>query len=620
MKKLLKNPNIITVAAIVALVTFTGCSGDTIVVDPPNVSPPPSPGYEVWAADQANSVAGQSLGRAGSYIYVWDSADIDTQVAGGLAAQPLGCDGNNVAGEGPCDLSDVFLGSFVEDAGADGVLQDQGANEDAAQGATGRTLGDSDTAIGRIHGMLVDPQNMYLNVNAFAPGAGYVGIMDARTKEAVALFRVTKSNLGRSVHMSFWSDDGNAILVANLHGRLLERIDITRDAAGNITGANFNRSASLSTQGLSVTDDATAFTGINAQGNALVSTVSGTYSDAALAAETPNGNNKVDGTGTGIDVGRPSGIIICPIMSDTDLSYITLAGGGLLIANTKNTPMDIVAEYSNNDTVGGLNGVGCGGVQVRDTVWLNAGSSAGGAGATQSIFTMYTLPNSAFDAHVTAGTVAALNTPAATLVFKDADNTSTGGNMGTFGATNDTGQIPGVTTRRDAHGMIRTNIGNYIHNADRVQNTVEVFSATGLGAMNAHVGSYDLTSADGQGNGLGACNAASVTDGGELSVNDPAPDLMGVTPDGKYLVVALRGPAPVTVTHSAQGSCPGVGVIALQNGGASGSLVAVLRTYNIVDDAAAAHVGGTDYVGAERSDPHGASARSKVSDGQGGFH
>ena len=620
MKKLLKNPNSITVAAIAVIFTFAGCSSDTIVIEPPNVSPPPSPGYEVWAADQANSVAGQSLGKVGSFIYVWDSADVDAQIAGGLAAEPLGCDGNNVAGEGPCDLNDVFLSTFVEDAGTDGVLQDQGVNEDAAQGATGRTLGDSDTLIGRIHGMLVDPQNMYLNVNAFAPGAGYVGIMDARTKEAVALFRVTKSNLGRSVHMSFWNDDGSALLIANLHGRILERIDVTRDAAGNITNANFNRAASLSTQGLTVTDDATAFTGTNAQGNALVSTVSGTYSDAALAAETPNGNNKVDGTGTGTDVGRPSGVVICPIMSDTGLSYITLAGGGLLIANTNNTPMDIVAEYNNNDTEGGLNGVGCGGMQVRDTVWLNAGASAGGAGATQSIFTMYTVPNSAFDAHATAGTVGALNEPAATLIFKDTDNTSTGGNVGTFGATNDTGQIPGVTTRRDAHGMIRTNTGNYIHNVDRIQNTVEVFSATGLGGMNAHVGSYDLTSADGQGDGLGACNAASVTDGGELSVNDPAPDLMGVTPDGKYLVVALRGPAPVTVTHAAQGSCPGVGIIGLQNGGASGSLVAVLRTYNTLDDAAAAQVGGTDYVGAERSDPHGASARSKVSNGKGGFH
>ncbi len=614
------NPKSISIVAFTALVTFAGCSSDTITIDPPNVSPPPSAGYEVWAADQANSVSGQSLGRVGSYIYIWNSSDIDAQIAGGLAAQPVGCDGNNVVGEGPCDLNDVFLSAFVEDAGADGVIQDQGVNEDASQGATGRTLGDSDTAIGRIHGMLPDPQNMYLNVNAFAPGAGYIGIMDARTKEAVALFRVTRSNLGRSNHMSFWNDDGSALLVANLHGRLLERIDITRDASGNITGANFNRSASLSTQGLTVTDDATAFTGTNAQGNALVSTVSGTYSEAGLAAETPNGNNKVDGTGSGVDVGRPSGVLICPIVSDTDVAYITLAGGGLLVADTNSTPMNIVAEYNNNDTAGGLNGVGCGGVQVRDTLWLNAGASAGGAGATQSIFTMYNLPNSAFDAHIAAGTVGALNTPAATLIFKDENNTSTGGNMGSFGATNNTGQIPGVTTRRDAHGMVRTNTGNYIHNVDRVQNTVEVFSATGLGAMNAHVGSYDLTSADGQGNGLGACNAASVTDGGELSVNDPAPDLMDVTPDGKYLVVALRGPAPVTVTHAAQGSCPGVGIIGLQNGGASGSLIAVLRTYNTVDDATAAQVGGTDYVGTERSDPHGAVARAKVSNGQGGFH
>ena len=36
-----------------------------------------------------------------------------------------------------------------------------------------------------------------------------------------------------------------ALLLANLHGKILERIDITRDADGNITNANFNRAASL---------------------------------------------------------------------------------------------------------------------------------------------------------------------------------------------------------------------------------------------------------------------------------------------------------------------------------------------------------------------------------------
>ncbi|MEM6401373.1 MAG: hypothetical protein AAF757_14250 [Cyanobacteria bacterium P01_D01_bin.116] len=58
---------------------------------------------------------------------------------------------------------------------------------------------------------------------------------------------------------------------------------------------------------------------------------------------------------------------------------------------------------------------------------------------------------------------------------------------------------------------------------------------------------------------------------------------MDTTPDGNFLVVALRGPVPVSVTHSGQGSCPGVGIIKLSKRGASGRLAGVLRTTNTVD-------------------------------------
>ena len=629
--KNLLSKKILATAVAAGVIALTGCSSSSDNPPPDNPPPASSIPYEIWASDQSNSVAGAAgAGVAGSLIWVWSSDDVETQIAGGAAAMPLSCDGMNTVGGGPCDLNAVFPAALVEDAGTDGTTQSQAVNADAVTGPTGRTLGDSEVAIGRLHGMLSDPQNMYMNVNAFAPGAGYVGIMDARTKEAVALFRVSQaetaaggalSGTGRSVHMSFWNTDGSAILIANLHGRLLERIDLTRDTAGNITAAVFNRAASLSTQGVNIIDDATAFTGTNAQGNALVSSVSGTY-DAGIASDvTPMGNNKIDGVGSGTVVGRPNGVIICPIVTDTGATYITLAGGGAIIADSGDTPMSIIGEYGNDDTVGGLNGVGCGGIQVDTTVWLNAGASAAPGGATQSTFTMYTADNSAFDAHIAADTSAALNTPAATLIFKDTNNTDSGGfTGGTTGASDGSGQVPGTSTRRDGHGMARTMSGSHIHNVDRVQNTVEVFTATGAGGVNAHVGSYDLTSSDGQGNGNGACMTTSVTDGGALPLNDPAPDLMGTTPDGKYLITALRGPAPVTVTHSAQGSCPGVGIITLSADGSSGSLTTVLRTTNTTDDAAAGQVNGVAYTGTERSDPHGAIVRSKVDDGAGGFH
>ncbi|MCK4834802.1 MAG: hypothetical protein KAT12_08485, partial [Gammaproteobacteria bacterium] len=123
-----------------------------------------------------------------------------------------------------------------------------------------------------------------------------------------------------------------------------------------------------------------------------------------------------------------------------------------------------------------------------------------------------------------------------------------------------------------------------------------------------------LTSANGQGGGVGPCAAASVSDDAGLPGNDPAPDLMGTTPDGKYLVVATRGPSPVSVGGNAQGSCPGVGVIGLRKGGSSGKLLTVLRTTNTVDDSSVNAPNGHAYTGAERSDIHGASVRKRVED------
>jgi hypothetical protein len=49
--------------------------------------------YEVWASDQSNSVADAgAAGVRGSYLWIWDSQDIDAQLAGGPAAEPIGKD------------------------------------------------------------------------------------------------------------------------------------------------------------------------------------------------------------------------------------------------------------------------------------------------------------------------------------------------------------------------------------------------------------------------------------------------------------------------------------------------------------------------------------------------
>ena len=554
--------------------------------------------YEVWGADQSNSVSSApARGTIGSWIWVWNSEDVHDQITNGTLAQPLGCDGNNNPGDGPCDLLDVFPSTLVEHD---------------SDGVTGAFLGDYN--YGRLHGALPDPQNRYMNINLFGPGNGFIGIMDGMTKEAVALFRVTGTSSGQRVHMSFWNSDGSALLIANLNGKVLERIDISRKVDGTITQVAFNRSASLGVgKSLVVTAEVKVYQGLNAQGHSIIGTITGDYSQADLGDLTPAGKCRENGCSSGSDGdmgGRVNNVIICPIPSANDHAYITMGGGGLLVADTTTTPMTIIGEYGQQV----INGAGCGGVQVGDHMWLNAGISASGAGNVQSTFTLYTLDDSAFN------TVQTENTPLPMTIYKDSDasdgnaaNTATIGNLGGAPTPNLTGQLPGRSTRRDSHGMARTLSGNHVHTVDRIQNLIEVINTQTLVRT-----TYDLASANGLGNGVGPCETASVTnESGStgdpvLPSNDTAPDLMETTPDGKYLAVALRGPIPVSVSHSAQGSCPGVGIIRLLANGKRGKLATVLRTSNTVDDTSVSAPGGHPYAGSEHSDIHGASVRTRV--------
>ena len=542
--------------------------------------------YEVWASDQSNSRAGvTSPGTNGSWLWIWDGRDVEKQLRSGQPARPLSCDGRNLPGQGPCDLWEVFPGSLKEFE-ADGT-------------PTGRTLAEA-PGFGRLHGMLPDPQNRYMNANIFAPKGGYVGIIDGRTKEAVALFRVPETSSGRSVHMSFWNSDGTSLLVANLHGKVLHRIDVRRNFKGDIVDVVFNRAASLGLgKDLKITAEPVLYRGRNGQGRELRGRIAGSPDSGAMGDLTPRGECKENGCTTGEDAaagGRPKNLVICPMISDDDHAYVTLAAGGLLVADTRATPMRIIGEYGQQE----VNGAGCGGVQTDRRMWLNAGVSASPAGADQSTFTLYSLDDTAYV--VNRG---GRRQPTPTVIFSDPSNTATIGH-GDGPSSNGSGQLPGRTTRRDAHGMVHTLNSSHVHTTDRIRNLVEVIDvATGSRST------YDLTSADGQGRGIGPCGPASVTDDPSLPGNDPAPDLVEATPDGRYLMVAFRGPIPVSVNHAAQGSCPGVGVVELTEDGASGRLVGVLRTTNTVDTSSGQSPGGHAYTGREHSDIHGAAVRRK---------
>ena len=161
--------------------------------------------YEIWGSDQSNTVEGQSaLGVSGSYLWIWDSDDIQTKISTGNTSAPKPCSPDDE--EGPCELFTIFPKTLTDSA-------------------SGETLEEA-IGFGRWHGVTKDPQNMYVTANIFAPNGGYLGIVDATTKEAVALFRVTEMTYTkgedkvttRNVHMSFWNGDGSAILIHNLSG------------------------------------------------------------------------------------------------------------------------------------------------------------------------------------------------------------------------------------------------------------------------------------------------------------------------------------------------------------------------------------------------------------------
>jgi hypothetical protein len=125
----------------------------------------------------------------------------------------------------------------------------------------------------------------------------------------------------------------------------------------------------------------------------------------------------------------------------------------------------------------------------------------------------------------------------------------------------------------DSHGMAA--VGRYVWSADRAGNNIEIIDTL----SNLSVGSVDLVT-----------NANS----------DPAPDLMDVAPDGQYVFVGLRGPAPLTgndkSVNNAKGTIPGVGVIHVDAGGKVGHYKGQAAITNIKD-------------GKETADTHGIAVR-----------
>ncbi|MGA6829352.1 hypothetical protein ACO9S2_17310 [Nitrospira sp. NS4] len=125
----------------------------------------------------------------------------------------------------------------------------------------------------------------------------------------------------------------------------------------------------------------------------------------------------------------------------------------------------------------------------------------------------------------------------------------------------------------DSHGMV--GVGRYVWSADRAGNNIEIIDSL----SNLSVSAIDLTTE---------------------ANRDPAPDLMDVAPDGRYVFVGLRGPNPLTgndkTAQNAKGTIPGVGVIHVDADGKVGHYKGQAAISNMKD-------------GKETADTHGIAVR-----------
>lgn len=306
--------------------------------------------------------------------------------------------------------------------------------------------------------------------------SGHVVVFDAATRQPVSCIRTSAGAGGaRQAHAAIPSPDDSYILVANQNGKRLERIDA--DYASSSFALNAAATIDLAN---CVTPN-----GMPCQSAAL----------------------------------RPDNAPICPVVgSAADRAWVTLRGGGLLVVDPTQTPMQIVGEYDRTT----VHPNGCGGQEASGHMYINSG---GGTATNLHEFDVYRFPLGGYSA------TNAPNVPAPVVLFSD------------------------DVEPRDAHGTAV--VGGYLWAFDRGANVAEVFDL----ASGARVRTVSL---------LGGPSP------------DPTPDLADISPSGNRMFVTLRGHTPLTGDpHVATGSTPGLGVIRLDAGGSGGELMAIAPISNV---------------------------------------
>jgi hypothetical protein len=227
---------------------------------------------------------------------------------------------------------------------------------------------------------------------------------------------------------------------------------------------------------------------------------------------------------------RPINWPICPIVdSSSTYGFVTLRGGGMFVVNARTTPMSIIAEYDKTT----VRGNGCGGIEVDGNVYINSGGSPVNVSSTNPHhpdlygFDVYQFPLDGYSPS------APPNIPAPLLLLSKS----------------------GMS---DSHGIgaAGQGKGRYLWVMDRHANVAEIINVR----SSRWVKTVEL--------------AGAISD-------DPAPDLVDRAPAGDRLFVAMRGSVPLSGDpHNARGTTPGLGIIAVKQGGRSGGLTAIVPLTN----------------------------------------
>ena len=300
---------------------------------------------------------------------------------------------------------------------------------------------------------------------------GHVLFMETTTRAPVQCIDV-----GVQAHAAVPSNDQTFIVVANQNGRLLQRIN-----------------TNYATNTFALDNAATL--------------------DLATCT-TPSGAPCQD------PVLRPSNRPICPVIDESDnLTFVTLAGGGLFVVNSRTTPMSIIGEYDR----AAVHPEGCGGLQANGRMYINSG------GPTEA--DLYSFPLGGY-----TGTNPP-NTPAPTLVY-----------------THD-------GTNSDSHGAVKTKHDRYLWAGERFGNNITVVDTD----SNAVVNQFSL---------VGSVSNDPTPDLMDISPggNRVFVSLRGPNP--------LTGNNPAF--NNAAGSTPGIGVIRVEQDGRGGKFFARVPISHVV--------------------------------------